>query len=150
MCIKALCNQVFVCYSSPSVIIILRPVKQPVSKMKSRLPQIPDTAFPDIFDPCFHAAVLVGKQFSVSIGQVHIPGNDRGGIRPSCRSYRHPEYVRNNKWYNALLLVCSKILQPLGKEVIYIHVEGGRAGKHLCITRPSETLITLGAISGYI
>ena len=47
---KALGNKIFICYGRSSVIIINRPVKQPVPKMKSGIPQ---KVVDKIFQPFF-------------------------------------------------------------------------------------------------
>ena len=115
---------------------------------------LPDQIIPGtilhITDPFFHALILVLKHGNISVIQVQHPGYNHPGIGPSCSSSM-TQYVRDHVGNASIfILVSSQVFQPFRIESGRIHIEAGCGRKNLCISRPSQSLIPLRTIGGYI
>ena len=149
---KALGNQVFVGNSRPAVSVVIRPVEQPIPKVKSGIPQMIITLAFDKFDPCFHAGVLFFKNILISIQYIHVPGNDGSRIAPSCRAGPPlTQNIGNDMGHTTVFqLIGGDVLHPFIKKIVHVHVESSRWKKYLGVAGPPQSLITLGAIGRYI
>ena len=87
---------------------------------------------------------------AVSISLIHYPGNNHCHITPCRRTVlaqniRH--HMRNSFFQRRL---CCHIMHPFGKEQRGIHIQRSCPGKNLCISCPSQTLVTLRTVCGNI
>ena len=130
--------------------------REPVAELPSRSPdEIRARPAPRVIDPRAHTRILALEDSSVAIREVHRPGNDDRGVGPArgareaCRVAA--QWIRNHPGYTAArVLIRRHIRQPLREETGDVHVERGSAREHLGISRPSETLVALRAVSRHV
>ena len=130
--------------------------REPVAELPSRFPnQVRARAAPRVIDPRAHARILAFENSSVAVREIHRPGNDDRGVGPACRAREAcrvaAQWIRNHPGYTAAtVLIGRHICQPLREETGDVHVERGSPREHLGISRPSETLVALRAVSRHV
>ena len=100
--------------------------------------------------PLLHCREHFLKDFPVAIGKIQLPRTNGNGVSPTAASLNAPN-VRNNLADGALFaLTEAHIAQPFTEELFNVVVVRSGLDKHLRITRPALTLVTLGTVGGYI
>src|SRR4029078_12017066 len=98
MCIKALSDQIFVCYGRTAIIIVKWPIEQPIAKMKACVPEIIIAFALHELNPFLHTGILLFLNFLITICQVHVPWYNGAHVCPACRSgCVRTKYIWDNK-----------------------------------------------------
>ena len=152
---EALGYQMAACHRGASARIVAQRIEEPVAVMVTVVPQIASVlaSAHHVVHPTFHAIVLLFKHADVAEGHVVIPRNDGGRIRPtgSCRTIITMIGVGNDSRHSTISpLIGSQVCQPFVEEVVHSSQERSCAEEHLCVARPSQTLVTLRAIGRHI
>ena len=144
-------NQIFIgCARSVGEFLLIE--CKPVAVLKVGEPKITLTAGTDVFHPSLHALVLAFEKAPIAVYLVHGIGTDRRGIPPCGRSLRIFRNDIGHGLRDAVLfgLLGGDVAQPLAEKQRDVIVKRGRAAEHLCVARPPESFITLGAVGGNI
>src|SRR5215207_1112150 len=108
-----------------------------------------------------HRVELISKHLPIPICPPKRPRHpdrgvapDRGGIRdrPMLGTIEVLQHVRHNRRHAAIcrLLFCSKVLEPVPKEIVHIEKASGSGCENSDVTRPAETFVTLRTIGGHV
>ena len=129
---------------------------EPVPEVEARRPEVLRSGLAaHVLDPRLHARVLPLEQARVTVGEVQVPRDDRGGVGPGGRSpgelVRLAQHVGHHVGDAALLVLVGRdVGQPLGEEPGHVHVEARGVGEGLGVPGPPQPLVALRAVGRHV